>query len=62
MKEYEFEVQATLTYYGVVTAESEEQAKEKCINNDYDDIIDYYDNIYHWDTFKITRELEIKKN
>jgi len=43
MKTYQFTFNATEGGYGIVTAENEEQAKEKVLNGDYDDIMDTWD-------------------
>lgn len=43
MKEYVFLVTQTSTVKGIVSADSEEEAKKKILNNDYDDIIDETD-------------------
>lgn len=53
MKDYVFEVKATVVYFGGVSAENEDQAKEKCLKGDYDDIIDSWEEQIHWDTIKI---------
>lgn len=39
-KTYQFTRLATYVQYGVVTAENEEDARNKIISNDYDDIFD----------------------
>ena len=39
-KSYQFEFEATICGYGVVYAENEEEAKEKILNEEYDDILD----------------------
>lgn len=39
-KEYQFEFNGTVSGYGIVTAQSEEEAKKKVQNGEYDDIID----------------------
>ena len=50
-KQYVFTVDAKIMYVGVVTANSIKEAKEKCYNNDYDDIIDQCETEINWDTF-----------
>ena len=40
LKIYQFDFNGTISGYGIVTAKNEEEAKEKIINHDYDDIID----------------------
>lgn len=37
---YQFEFEGTIGGYGVVYAENEEEAKEKVLNKDYEDILD----------------------
>lgn len=41
-KEYQFTREATYIQCGIVTATSEEEAKQKVIDGDYDDIYDSY--------------------
>ena len=43
LKIYQFDFNGTISGYGIVTAKNEEEAKEKIINHDYDDIIDTWD-------------------
>ena len=43
-------------YIGVVTANSIEEAKEKCYNCDYDDIIDQCESEVNWDTLNIEED------
>ena len=44
MKNYNFEVaHGYQILFGCVTADSKEEAKEKILNEDWDDIIDEYD-------------------
>lgn len=43
MTSYEFDFRGTVRGYGIVTANNEEEAKEKVLAGDYDDIIDTYD-------------------
>ena len=52
-KEYTFTVYARVMYIGCVSAINEEQAKEKCINGNYDDIIDQCESEIEWDTLVI---------
>ena len=52
-KQYTFTVYAKVMYVGVVTADSIEEAKEKCSNKDYDDIIDQCESEIDWDTLNI---------
>ena len=42
-KQYTFEVKQTNKARGVVLAESKEEAKEKIMNYEYEDIFDEYD-------------------
>lgn len=49
-KQYVFNVYAKVMYVGVVSANSIEEAKEKCFNGDYDDIIDQCESEIDWDT------------
>jgi len=42
-KTYQFEFNATISGYGVVTAKNYEDAKEMINNGDYDDIVDTWD-------------------
>ena len=39
-KVYQFEFEGTIGGYGIVTASTEEEAKKKIINKEYDDIMD----------------------
>ena len=43
LKTYQFDFNGTISGYGIVTAKNEEEAKEKIINHDYDDIMDTWD-------------------
>lgn len=43
MKNYVFEFVATESGYGVVSANNEEEARKKILNDEYDDIIDIWD-------------------
>lgn len=52
-KQYTFMVYAKVMYVGVVSATSEEEAKQKCYNNEYDDIIDQCESEVDWDTLQI---------
>lgn len=57
-KQYTFMVCARVVYVGVVGADTIEEAKEKCFNGDYDDIIDQYESEIDWDTLSFDeREL-----
>lgn len=40
---YQFGFEATISGYGIVYAESEEKAKKKILNKDYEDILDTWD-------------------
>ena len=42
-KTYQFNFNASISGYGVVTAENEEQARELIESGDYDDIMDTFD-------------------
>ena len=42
-KEYQFEFTASIGGYGVVYANNEEEAKEKVLDGDYEDVIDTWD-------------------
>lgn len=55
-KQYTFTVYAKVMYIGVVTANSIEEAKEKCYNHDYDDIIDQCKSEVNWDTLNIKED------
>lgn len=55
-KQYTFTVYANVMYVGVVTANSIEEAKEKCYNHDYDDIIDQCESEVNWDTLNIEED------
>lgn len=52
-KQYTFTVYAKVVYVGVVMANSIEEAKEKCYNHDYDDIVDQCESEVDWDTLNI---------
>ena len=52
-KQYTFTVYAKVVYVGVVMANSIEEAKEKCYNHDYDDIVDQCEREVDWDTLNI---------
>lgn len=52
-KVYTFLVDAVDRYVGVVTATNEEDAKQKCLNGEYDDILDSYEDCIDWDTLQI---------
>lgn len=52
-KFYTFSVDAVVRYVGVVTATNEEEAKQKCINGEYDDILGNVDDCVNWDTLQI---------
>lgn len=52
-KQYTFYVDAVVRYVGVVTAANEEDAKQKCINEEYDDILGNVDDCVNWDTLQI---------
>ena len=54
-KQYTFTVYAKVMYVGVVSATNEEEAKEKCYNNDYDDIIDECESEIDWETLQIEK-------
>ena len=43
MKTFVFDFEATERGYGVVCAETKEEAKEKILRGDYEDIVDTYD-------------------
>jgi hypothetical protein len=55
-KQYTFAVYAKVMYVGVITANSIEEAKEKCYNHDYDDIIDQCESEVDWDTLNIEED------
>lgn len=55
-KQYTFTVYAKVMYVGVVTADSLEDAEEKCSNQDYDDIIDQCESEIDWDTLNIEED------
>jgi hypothetical protein len=55
-KQYTFTVYARVMYVGVVTADSLEDAEEKCSNQDYDDIIDQCESEIDWDTLNIEED------
>lgn len=55
MISYEFDFRGTVYGYGIVTANNEEEAKEKVLAGDYDDIIETYD-------MQITEVSEVKEN
>lgn len=52
-KVYRFSVDAVVRYVGVVTAASVEEAEQKCLNGEYDDILDSYEYCVNWDTLQI---------
>lgn len=52
-KIYTFSVDAVVRYVGVVTAASAEEAKQKCLNGEYDDILNSYEDCIDWDTLQI---------
>lgn len=55
-KQYTFTVDAKIMYVGVVSANSIEEAKEKCYNHDYDDIIDQCESEIDWNTLNIEED------
>lgn len=52
-KVYTFSVDAVVRYVGVVTAASAEEAKQKCLNGEFDDFVDSYEDCIDWDTLQI---------
>lgn len=52
-KVYTFSVDAVVRYVGVITAASVEEAKQKCLNGEYDDFVDSYEDCIDWDTLQI---------
>jgi len=52
-KVYTFSVDAVVRYVGVVTAASVEEAEQKCLNGEYDDFVDSYEDCVNWDTLQI---------
>lgn len=54
-KSYQFDFKGTIGGYGIVTAFSKEQAREKILNGEYDDIMDTWD-------MEITEITDIKED
>lgn len=52
-KEYTFSVDAVVRYIGVVTASSVKEAEQKCLNGEYDDFVDSFEDYIDWDTLQI---------
>ena len=52
-KVYRFSVDAVVRYVGVVTAASVEEAEQKCLKGEYDDILDSCEDCVNWDTLQI---------
>ena len=52
-KVYTFSVDAVVRYVGVVTAASVEEAEQKCLKGEYDDILDSCEDCINWDTLQI---------
>ena len=54
-KIYTFSVDAVVRYVGVVTAASVEEAEQKCLSGEYDDILNSYEDCIDWDTLQIDK-------
>lgn len=52
-KQYTFSVDAIVRYVGVVTAASLEEAETKCLNGEYDDFLDSFEDCIDWGTLQI---------
>lgn len=53
-KQYQFTRSATYTQFGFVYATSEEEARERILDDDYDDIIDTYYESFDPSTIQIS--------